>query len=81
MTNLPFDKGMIIRTAVLFAAWLNQFLVVSGYSPLPFDDAGIEMGVSALITFIASVVAWWKNNDVKYKARRNTRFLEEKGLK
>lgn len=81
MTNLPFDKGMIIRTVILFAAWFNQFLVLKGYSPLPFDDAGIEMGVSVLITFIASVVTWWKNNDVTRKAKLNTKFLEDKGLK
>jgi SPP1 family holin len=81
MTNLPFDKGMIIRTVILFAAWFNQYLVVQGYNPLPFDDAGIEMGVSTLFTFGASVWTWWKNNDVTRKARQAAVLAEQKGLK
>lgn len=68
---------MVIRTVILFAAWANQLLIVNGYSPLPFDDAGIEQGVSAGITFVASVWSWWSNNNVTRKAR----LAEKKGLK
>ncbi|MEI4768149.1 phage holin [Psychrobacillus sp. FJAT-51614] len=77
----PFDKMMIIRTAILLIAWFNQFLVLKGYSPLPFTDSELELGVTAIITFLASIWAWWKNNDVRYKARRNTQYLKDKGLK
>lgn len=80
-TNLPFDKGMIVRTVILFLAWLNQYLQIKGYNTLPFNDAEVEMGVSAAITFFASMWTWWKNNDVRYKARVNTKFLKDKGLK
>jgi len=77
----PFDKIMIVRTVVLFLALINQYLVLNGYSPLPIDDAELEMTVTALLTFGASLWAWWKNNDVRYKARRNTQYLKDKGLK
>ena len=77
----PFDKMMIIRSIILFIAWINQFLVMKGYSPLPFNDEELELGVTLLVTFIVSIWAWWKNNDVRYKARRNTQYLKDKGLK
>ncbi|ALC85614.1 MULTISPECIES: phage holin [unclassified Bacillus (in: firmicutes)] len=77
----PFDKMMIIRSIILFIAWINQFLVMKGYSPLPFNDEELELGVTLLVTFLVSIWAWWKNNDVRYKARRNTQYLKEKGLK
>lgn len=77
----PFDKIMIVRTAVLFLAWINQYLVMKGNSPLPFTDEEFELGISALITFMASLWAWWKNNDIRYKTRRNTQYLKDKGLK
>jgi SPP1 family holin len=73
----PFDKMMIIRTAILLLAWLNQYLVINGNSPLPINSEEITI----LITFAASMWAWWKNNDVRYKARRNTQYLKDKGLK
>lgn len=85
MTNnqnpVPFDKMMIIRTFILLIAWLNQFLVVKGYSPLPFNNEELETGLTMLFAFGASMWAWWKNNDVRYKARRNTQYLKEKGMK
>ena len=77
----PFEKLMIIRTVILFLAWINQYLVMKGYSPLPFSDGESEVAATALITFLASLWAWWKNNDVRFKARRNTQYLKDKGLK
>lgn len=81
MTNAPISKMMVIRTIILALAWLNQYLVVNGYSPLPFDDAKTEIAVTSFVTFLASLWTWWKNNDVRYKARRNTQYLKDKGLK
>ncbi|MGG3452187.1 phage holin [Domibacillus aminovorans] len=75
------DNGTIVRTLVLFVAWFNQLLAVKGYSPLPFDDEMIEMGVSTIIAFCASVWAWWKNNNITRKARRNEEILKKEGLK
>ena len=77
----PFNKMMIVRTIVLLLAWLNQYLVMKGTSPLPFNDRDYEVVATALITFVVSMWGWWKNNDVRFKARRNTQYLKDKGLK
>ncbi len=77
----PYDKMMIVRTCVLFLAWINQYLVVKGHGPLPFSDQEIEVATSGVITFTASIWSWWKNNDVSNHARRNTQYLKDKGLK
>lgn len=58
------DKGTIIRTTVLVVALINQVIVMFGLSPLPFNDAEVEAGVSALFTTVAALWAWWKDNDV-----------------
>ena len=52
----------VIRTVILFIALINQILSVTGHSVLPFSDSEIEQGVSMLITAIAALWAWWKNN-------------------
>lgn len=80
-TTLPFDKFMVIRTLILLAAWLNQFLVINGHGPLPFDDAQIEMGISSTVTFVISMWTWWKNNAITRKARKAEELAEQKGLK
>lgn len=80
-SNVPFDKMMIVRTVILVLAWLNQWLVINGYSPLPFSNEEIEMGVSTLITFVVSVWTWWKNNAVTRKARQAEKLAERNGLK
>lgn len=79
--NAPFDKGMIARAIVLFVALFNQVLVMSGFSPLPFEDAAVENAVTSTFVVVAALVAWWKDNDVTYKARRRTQYNKDKGLK
>ncbi|MGI2329640.1 phage holin [Planococcus sp. YIM B11945] len=79
--TVPFDRGMIIRTAVLIIALINQFLVNAGYSPLPFDDAWVETAVTTVLTIAAAIWVWWKDNRVSYQARRNEKYLKDKGLK
>lgn len=84
MANLnpvPVDKGAIVRTTVLIVALINQFLVNAGYSPLPFDDAGVEIAVTTTLTITASVWAWWKNNSITRKARQADKLAAERGLK
>lgn len=78
--NLPIQRMTIIRTLLLLIAWLNQFLSMKGYSPLPFNDLELEAGVSMLVTFIVSIWTWWKNNDITKKARARTDYLKGKGM-
>lgn len=52
----------IARTICLALALINQLLSVSGHAVLPIEDAQVEVLVSTVITIVASLVAWWKNN-------------------
>lgn len=84
MTNLnpvPVDKGAVIRTVVLIVALVNQLLVSAGYSPLPFDDAGVELFVSSTFTVAISLITWWKNNNLTRKARQRDKLAAQRGLK
>lgn len=69
----PIKKATILRTTFLAVALLNQALVSFGKSPLPFDEANVELLLSLVLTGVASGLAWWKNNDFTKKARANTK--------
>jgi SPP1 family holin len=56
------NKAGLIKIIVLIVALVNQSLVMSGYSPLPFDDAQVENFVSTAFTIVASLIAWKSNN-------------------
>jgi SPP1 family holin len=79
--NAPIDKGMIVRKVVLFLALLNLFLVLTGFSPLPFGGEQMEFAATAALSAVAPLWAWWKDNDVSRKARRRTEYNKDKGLK
>jgi SPP1 family holin len=65
------DVGTIVRTTLLALALLNQTLVLSGFSPLPFEDELVENLITIVFTVVTSAWSWWKNNDITRKARRN----------
>lgn len=69
--------GTIARTLCLFIALVNQLLAVVGKSPLPLDDATIELLVSTLATIITAVISWWKNNDFTLNARKAGVYLRQ----
>lgn len=52
----------IVRTVVLIFALINQVLTMFGLNPMPFSDAEVYEGCTALLTVAASLWAWWKNN-------------------
>lgn len=60
--------GTIARTAVLLLALTNQLLSAMGKSPLPIESATVEQLVTAGITTIAALIAWWKNNSFTKEA-------------
>jgi len=79
--GLEITKGTIIRTICLIVALANQVLAIFGKSPLPIDDATIELIVSTGATLIFSIIAWWKNNDFTLNARRAGKYLRDlKGI-
>lgn len=54
--------AVLVRTAVLFLALVNQLLMVFGYSILPITEEELTELLSALLTMLASLWAWWNDN-------------------
>ena len=54
--------GTIARTACLLLALTNQVLSALGEPVLPIESATVEQLVTAGITTVTALVAWWKNN-------------------
>lgn len=66
--NFNITAGTIARTAVLLLALTNQMLSAMGKSPLPIESTTVEQLVTAGITTIVALVAWWKNNSFTKEA-------------
>lgn len=66
--NFNITAGTIARTAVLLLALTNQMLSAMGKSPLPIESTTVEQLVTAGITTIAALVAWWKDNSFTKEA-------------
>ena len=56
------SAGTVARTAVLLLALTNQVLSALGKPVLPIESATVEQLVTAGITTVAALIAWWKNN-------------------
>lgn len=65
----PIKKETIIRTIVLFIAIINNILTLLGKSPFPYSSEEVEQAVTIIITVIATLWAWWKNNSFTLPAR------------
>ena len=66
--NSNITAGTIARTAILLLALTNQMLSAMGKSPLPIESTTVEQLVTAGITTIAALIAWWKNNSFTKEA-------------
>lgn len=61
--NAPtISAGTIARTACLLLALTNQVLSALGKPVLPIESATVEQLVTAGITTVIALIAWWKNN-------------------
>ena len=60
--NNKISAGTIARTAVLLLVLTNQILSACGKPVLPIESATVEQLVTAGITTVAALIAWWKNN-------------------
>lgn len=56
------SAGTVARTAALLLALTNQVLSALGKPVLPIESATVEQLVTAGITTVVALVAWWKNN-------------------
>ncbi len=75
MKRFKMDKATAIRTIVLFVALANQFLVAFGLSPFPFSAQEIELALSYVFTVIATIWAWYRNNDITEEAQKGTAHM------
>lgn len=66
--NETVKKETIIRTIVLVITLFNSVITMCGINPLPFSDEEIYKGVSAMVSVVVSLWAWWKNNSFTKKA-------------
>ena len=75
---LTISAGTITRTAVLLLALTNQVLSACGKPVLPIESATVEQLVTAGITTVAALVAWWQNNSFTAAAIQADKDLEDK---
>lgn len=68
MDNLKVSKETLVRTIVLIIALINSILTMCNVNPLPFSDEQVYEGVSAVISVVATIWAWWKNNSFTKEA-------------
>ena len=61
--NAPtISAGTIVRTVCLLLALANQVLSALGKPVLPIESATVEQLVTAGITTVTALIAWWMNN-------------------
>ena len=77
-TAPTISAGTITRTAVLLLALTNQILSACGKPILPIESATVEQLVTAGITTVAALVAWWQNNSFTAAAIQADKYLENK---
>lgn len=70
------SKGTKIRTIALAITMVNAFLMMIGKDILPYNEADVSVAVewiykavSYVAMVIATLAAWWKDNDFTPKAR------------
>lgn len=79
MNNMnKISAGTIARTACLLLALTNQILSACGKPVLPIESATVEQLVTAGITTVAALVAWWQNNSFTTAAIQADKYLENK---
>lgn len=71
----------IVRLLVLLYAVLNSVLLMFGINPLPFTEEEVSAGITAVLAVVASVLAWWKNNNITKAAQESQRQLDSKKRK
>lgn len=74
------DNGTKIRSIVLFIALINQLLVSLELNPIPGSEQIWGEVLSWVFTAVAAIWAWFMNNYVTWKGKRQKEVLAEKEL-
>ncbi|MDP1497511.1 MULTISPECIES: phage holin [Bacillus amyloliquefaciens group] len=82
-----FDKGTVVRTALLLIALINQTMLMFGKSPLDITEGQVNHLADALytvgsviFTISTTLVAWFKNNYVTEKGHKQRTVLKQYDL-
>lgn len=62
MGNIKISTATIVRTACLLLALANQMLSAMGKPIIPIESSTVEQLVTAGITTVTALIAWWNNN-------------------
>lgn len=62
MSNFKISTATIVRTACLLLALANQVLSAMGKPIIPIESSTVEQLVTAGITTVTALIAWWNNN-------------------
>lgn len=62
MGSYKISAATIARTACLLLALANQVLSSMGKPILPIESETVEQLVTAGITTVTALIAWWNNN-------------------
>lgn len=65
MGNFKISTATIVRTACLLLALANQVLSAMGKPIIPIESSTVEQLVTAGITTVAALIAWWNNSFTK----------------
>ncbi|RHW37331.1 phage holin [Neobacillus notoginsengisoli] len=77
------DKGSLVRTVLLFVALINQLLVALGYAPVPLNEQQIGDVYTVISTAVMAAIAvwaWFKNNYITWRGKRQKEVLEAHNL-
>ena len=62
MGNFKISTATIVRTACLLLALTNQMLSAMGKPIIPIESSTVEQLVTAGITTVTALIAWWNNH-------------------
>ncbi|MBL6007912.1 phage holin [Bacillus halotolerans] len=82
-----YDKGTVTRTVLLLLALINQSILMFGKSPLDIQEEQVNQLADALysagsviFTIGTTLAAWFKNNYVTEKGKKQRDLLKENNL-
>lgn len=65
------------RLIVPLYTFVNATLLASGINPLPFAEEEVAMAVNAVLGFVSTTYAWYKNANVTKEAQVAQLYLDE----
>ena len=77
MSNRKITAATITRTACLLLALANQVLSALGKPVLPIESSTVEQLVTAGITTVTALLAWWNNNSFTPEAIQADNVMKE----